>query len=272
MLAHDYHKRGKDIKFPCFVQPKLDGTRCVAVCGGGDVGGLYSRNRKKYPNLAHIKAVIAGLPAGLILDGELYSDELSFQEIVGLVKSEKIKKEQAAKEPKIQLWVYDIVDATAGFADRYKRLQELFAGLGSGSPLRLVETVECKAAADVKGHHDRYVEGGFEGVMLRNAAGKYDIGHRSKELQKYKEFITEEFEVIGFAEGDGVEKGCVIWRCKTADGKEFMCRPRGTHEERRALLTEAASYVGKQLTVRLQEMTTDNIPRFPVGLAFRDYE
>jgi ATP-dependent DNA ligase len=270
MLAHDYHKRGKDIKFPCFVQPKLDGTRCVAVCGSD--GGLFSRNRKKYHNLNHIKAVVASLPEGLILDGELYSDELSFQEIVGLVKSEKLKADQVAKEPKIQLWVYDIIDASTGFGDRYKRLQTLFAGLGAGSPLRLVETVECKASGEVKGHHDRYVEGGFEGVMLRNVTGKYDIGHRSKELQKYKLFETEEFEVVGFAEGDGVEKGCVIWRCKTEDGKEFACRPQGSHEERRALLAEAASYIGQKLTVKFQELTTDLIPRFPVGLAFRTYE
>jgi ATP-dependent DNA ligase len=270
MLAHDYHKRGKDIKFPCFVQPKLDGTRCVAVCGSD--GGLYSRNRKKYHNLNHIKAVVASLPAGLILDGELYSDELSFQEIVGLVKSEKLKADQVAKEPKIQLWVYDIVDASAGFGDRYKQLQTLFAGLGAGSPLRLVETVECKTSGEVKGHHDRYVEGGFEGVMLRNVVGRYDVGHRCKELQKYKEFEDAEYEVVGFAEGDGVEKGCVIWRCKTEDGKEFACRPQGSHEERRALLAEAASYIGQKLTVKFQELTSDAIPRFPVGLVFRTYE
>lgn len=271
MLAHDFHKRGKDIKFPCFVQPKLDGTRCVAICGPGG-GGLYSRNRKTYPNLGHIKGVIAGLPAGLILDGELYSDELSFQEIVGLVKSEKLKADQVAKEPKIQLWVYDIVDASTGFADRFKRLQELFASLGDGSPLRLVETVECKAVADIKGFHDKYVDGGFEGVMLRNVGGKYNIGHRCKELQKFKEFEDNEFEVTGFAEGEGVEAGCVVWRCKTEDGKGFACRPRGSHEERRALLTAARSYIGKKLTVRYQELTTDGIPRFPVGIAFRDYE
>jgi hypothetical protein len=30
--------------------------------------------------------------------------------------------------------------------------------------------------------------------------------------------------------------------------------------------------IGQQLTVRYQELTTDGIPRFPVGIAFRDYE
>jgi DNA ligase-1 len=31
-------------------------------------------------------------------------------------------------------------------------------------------------------------------------------------------------------------------------------------------------YIGKMLTVRFQELTTDRVPRFPVGLAIRDYE
>jgi hypothetical protein len=272
MLAHDYHKRGKDISFPCFVQPKFDGTRCVAVCGPG--GGLYSRNRKAYPNLAHIKAVLATMPAGLILDGELYSDELTFQEIVGLVKSEKLKKEQIANMGKVSLWVYDVIDTTKGFSDRWQLLNDLavkFEFEKTGA-LHLVNTEVCEAAKDVKGFHDRFVGEGYEGCMLRNAKGKYEIGHRCKELQKYKEFEDAEFEVVGFAEGDGVEKGCVVWRCVTDDGKEFRCRPRGTHEERRELLRGGAGYVGKKLTVRYQELTDEGVPRFPVGLAFRDYE
>jgi ATP-dependent DNA ligase len=273
MLAHDYHKRGKDITFPCFVQPKFDGTRCVAVCGPG--GGLYSRNRKVYPNLEHIKAVIRAMPAGVILDGELYSDELTFQEIVGLVKSETLKKGQEEKMGKVGLWVYDVVDAEKGFGDRWRLLNELAVrgGFGGkGSPLRLVETMACGTAAEVKGFHDRFVGEGYEGCMLRNARGKYAVGHRCKELQKYKEFEDAEFTVVGFVEGDGVEKGCVIWVCKTGDGKEFRCRPRGTHEERRSLLMAGGSYVGKKLTVRYQELTDEGLPRFPVGVAFRDYE
>jgi hypothetical protein len=273
MLAHDYHKRGKDIVFPCFVQPKFDGTRCVAVCGPG--GGLFSRNRKAYPNLGHIKALIAALPAGLILDGELYSDELTFQEIVGLVKSEKLKPAQVAAEPKVSLWTYDVIYPEKGFRERWVLLNELatkFGFGGAGSAVRLVVTELCAAAGDVKGFHDRFVGEGYEGCMLRNAKGAYNIGHRCKELQKYKEFEDAEYKVIGFAEGDGVEKGCVIWICATGDGKEFRCRPRGTHEERRELLKAGDSYVGKKLTVRYQELTDEGLPRFPVGLAFRDYE
>jgi DNA ligase-1 len=49
-------------------------------------------------------------------------------------------------------------------------------------------------------------------------------------------------------------------------------RPKGTIEDRRDIFKKAQSYVGKKLTVKYQELTDDGIPRFPIGLAIRDYE
>ena len=98
------------------------------------------------------------------------------------------------------------------------------------------------------------------------------MGHRSADLQKYKEFKDDEYKIVGFKEGDGIEKGCVIWVCETKDHKTFSVRPRGTHEQRAEAFKSASKAVGKKLTVRFQELTEDGIPRFPVGLAIRDYE
>ncbi len=141
-----------------------------------------------------------------------------------------------------------------------------------GSTLVLCPTVLLKKKEDFKVKHDEYVAAGFEGLMLRNLKGRYAVGDRSVDLLKMKEFQDDEYEVVDFYEGEGREAGCVMWRLKTAEGKEFGCRPEGTHEERGEMLKEAASYVGKKLTVRFQELTKDGIPRFPVGVAFRDYE
>lgn len=264
MLAQDYNKRGKSIVFPCLVQPKFDGVRCVAVQGKG----LFSRNGKAFPHLDHVVAEVNALPAGTILDGELYSDALTFQEIVGLVKKQKLTAADMAKMPKIHLAVYDmIVEGTN--AERHERLGRLIAGSAHLSP---VKTEECVSRDDLVAFHARYVAEGYEGVMLRNKTGTYRVGARSTDLQKYKEFEDAEYKVVGFKEGDGVEKGCVIWLCQTGKGQTFAVRPRGTHEERAALFLEGTKYVGKGLTVRFQELTTDGIPRFPVGIAFRDYE
>ena len=36
-----------------------------------------------------------------------------------------------------------------------------------------------------------FVESGYEGIMLRNAAGVYRANYRSNDLQKYKEFCVD---------------------------------------------------------------------------------
>jgi DNA ligase-1 len=264
MLAHDYNKRGKSIQFPCFVQKKFDGTRCVGV----PQNGLFSRNRKSYPHLDHIVAELNRLPPTMILDGELYSDTLTFQEIVGLVKRETLKAGDEEKQQQIQFHVYDLINEMP-YVQRYANLQMLFRRY-KFKHLVLVKTEHCESEEKMKEMHAQYVTDGYEGIMLRNKDGLY-ANNRSVHLQKYKEFFDMECEIVGFKEGEGAEAGCVIWICEL-DGKTFACRPRGTREEREELFEKGANFIGNKLTVRYQEKTDDGLLRFPVGIAIRDYE
>jgi ATP-dependent DNA ligase len=265
MLAHDYNKRGKSIRFPCFVQRKYDGTRCVAIPGRG----LFSRNRKQYPHLKHIYEEINRLPSEMVLDGELYSDTLTFQEIVGIVKKETLKKEDEEKQLHIKYHVYDLI-SDKPYEQRYHSLQSLF-DKGGFKHLCFVQTSLCESEKKMKELHNQYVEEGYEGIMLRNKSGSYKNA-RSIDLQKYKEFFDDEYEVVDYKEGEGQEEGCVLWICKTPEGKIFNCRPRGSREDRMELFKIGKQYIGKKLTVRFQELTDERVPRFPVGIAFRDYE
>jgi ATP-dependent DNA ligase len=262
MLAHDYNKRGKSIKFPCFVQRKFDGTRCVAMPGKG----LFSRNKKSYPHLDHIVAEINKLPPSIVLDGELYSDTLTFQEIVGLVKRETLKAGDEEKQKQIKFHVYDIINRMP-YEQRYANLQILF-GKYKFKYLELVKTEECCSEEQMKELHAQYVADGYEGIMLRNKLGLYKNA-RSDSLQKFKEFFDSEFKVVDYKEGEGLEGGCVIWVCETEDGQRFACRPRGTREERIELFKNGDRYIGNMLTVRFQELTDTGLPRFPVGICFR---
>jgi DNA ligase-1 len=264
MLAHDFTKRGKSMPFPCFAQRKLDGVRCVAV----PHRGLFSRNGKPLSvHLSHVLDDVNTMPADMVLDGELYSEELSFQEVVGLVKKKTLTGTDATKLAKIFLFVYDCIQPGTN-AERNAVLSALLPTRS----LHLLLTEVCVGKEDVQRLHAGYVAEGFEGLILRNPAAEYAAGQRSVHLQKYKEFEDAEFEVVGFKEGDGSERGCVIWTCRTEDGKEFSVRPRGTHDERSDAFRGAAGAVGARLTVRFQELTDDGIPRFPVGLGIRDYE
>ena len=266
MLAHEYQKRGKGFPFPCYTQPKLDGTRAVGMPGKG----LFSRLRKSFPHMEHILYELAMLPADLTLDGELYTNELTFQEIVGLVKKETLKEGDATKQLKIKYHVYDIIETTQPYEERMLHLTTLLT-THRFQYICLVPTQRCGSEVEMKSQHNVFVSEGYEGIMLRSSHGLYKHS-RSTDLLKYKEFFDAEYEVVGFKEGEGQEKGCVLWMCKTEEGKTFHCRPRGTREDRMELFQNGGDYVGKMLTVRYQELTDDGLPRFPVGIAFRDYE
>jgi ATP-dependent DNA ligase len=263
MLAHDFHKRGKDIKFPCYVQPKLDGVRCIFKNGV-----LTSRQGKVFPDMEHITSDLEGVE--LVLDGELYSETLSFQQFVGLVRKKKHNAAEKVLLQQVKYWVYDCVNDTP-FEARINTLWDMF-GERSYDHVKLLSTDRCDTKEELKGFHDRFVAEGKEGLIIRNTAGLYQLAARSKDLQKYKEFEDGEFTVVDYVDGEGSEKGLVIWVCVTEDKKQFNVRPRGTHEDRADLFKDGDSYLGKKLTVRYQELTEDGIPRFPVGIAFRDYE
>jgi DNA ligase-1 len=120
--------------------------------------------------------------------------------------------------------------------------------------------------------HEQNVSNGYEGTMYRTPMGPYKIRLRSKDLLKRKDFQTEEYRIVGAEEADGRDIGTVIWVVETDDGTEFRVRPRGSLEIRRKWWRDRDGYIGKRLTVRFQNLTEGGIPRFPVGIAIRDYE
>lgn len=80
MLASEYAKHAKRIKFPATSQPKLDGVRCIASFTDGEVV-LQSRGGDYY-DVQHIKdALKPVLHEGMKLDGELYIHGTSLQTI-----------------------------------------------------------------------------------------------------------------------------------------------------------------------------------------------
>jgi DNA ligase-1 len=207
-------------------------------------------------------------------DGELYSDSISFETINGCVRLTKnIKKEDLININKIQYHIYDCYMSDKPltiFKERMKILKDIF----EKKTTMLIHEVKTEIVGnleEIKNKHTEYVREGFEGIMIRDEGGIYEPNKRSKYLQKYKEFMEEEFEIIGFHDGEGVDKELVIWDCMTNEGKIFSVRPRASFEERKRLFKEAKNHIGKQLTVIFQEYSSDLIPRFPVGKAIREH-
>lgn len=253
MLALDYFKRGKDIIFPCFVQPKLDGIRSLWYDNK-----MHSRKNKEF-YLKSIEEELSG--TSIILDGELYSDKISFQELVGLVKRKD------ADTDLVNFVVYDLVSP-----DDYEKRLNTLKKIKRSKHIKLIQTEICNDSSELIKFHEKYVALGYEGLMIRNFKGPYQENARSKNLQKYKLFQEEEFQIVGFTQGVGIEKGLVIWKCSTKEGKEFSVRPEGDHALRAEQYNNGQKYIGMLLTVKFFEYTNDKVPRFPTGKGIRNYE
>jgi len=271
--------RKKYIKYPCLGQIKFDGVRSFSVTNPQGEVIIESRKGKQFPHLEHlfsqIKSVVGG--RNMILDGELFSDEMNFQRLVGLVKRQTLKDGDAEAMQSIKLRAYDCIfkgEIDLGFEERYARLKEIIEGWnGHLDKIVLVENYEIKSEDDVQPLHDKFVTEGHEGLILRNKNGKYALNKRSNDLQKHKGFQDDEFEITDVIEGEGRAEGTAIFVCKTKSGNSFKARPEGTDEYRRRIFDEREELIGKMVTVRYFELTSgDKVPRFPVAKTIRDYE
>ena len=239
---------------------------------------MFTRKGKPFTTMPHLiqdlmlfLTRLSSSRSNFYLDGELHSDTLTFQELAGAVRRESNDLEYLKQIHFRVFDCFDLDDPNWVFSHRWEHIKDSYIQYPRPY-IRLVDSVLVNTEEDVYTKHGKYIQQGYEGIMIRNHKGIYKLKHRSPDLQKYKQFLDDEFEIINYKEGEGNEAGCVIWQCKTPQSQTFWVRPQGTREEREVLYNDGDQYIGSKLTVRYQELTDDGIPRFPVGLCVRDYE
>lgn len=266
MLAHAFDKQGHKIKYPCFVQPKLDGHRCIAIISAG-ICELWTRTRKKITSVPHINSELAtAFPnSNKILDGELYSHKHDFEYISHIVRQE----EPDANHKDVEYHIYDIVNDEV-FSERAKLLNKLDMEFLESDYINIVHTKEITTETESKDYLKDCLSQGFEGIMLRNSAGKY-VNKRSSDLIKMKTFCDEEFEIIGIKEGRGKLRGSVgAFKVKQNDGTTFEAKMSGDSSKLKEYFEDESLWRDKKLNVKFQGRSTYGIPRFPVGVYIRE--
>lgn len=270
MLAHKYSEQADKIEWPAYIQPKLDGHRCIAMIDESGKATLWTRTRKPITGVPHInRALEQSLAqyAPIVLDGELYTHSYrnDFERITSFVRQET----PAPGHHIVQYHVYDIAGPGA-YEERELRLKTIWyeSGLHAGTqdPLVLVSTFKIGTEEDLMEKFEFFLQNGYEGAMVRNGCGKY-VGRRSGDLLKVKEFLDDEFEVVGVEAGRGKMADKAIFVCKTDAGTEFRVKMKGDLDELKKYLENPSLAIGKMLTVQYQGVTGANkVPRFPVGL------
>jgi len=280
MLCHKYDDHHHKLPENILVSPKMDGLRAIIT-----KHGVFSRKGKPFPALDFIRQeldVLFKATPNLILDSEAYSHALKedFDKIVSLVKKSKNFTSadiEEAKEKGLKAWIFDMprggsMDETVGFLDRYRFLQNLFNSHEFKYSLILKYFSTTKT--DIAASEEHYIKEGFEGLIVRHPTTPYQ-NKRSYNLLKLKRFKDEEFKITDIEEGDGNRSG-MMGRIvlETKAGKRFEANARGDREFYKELLTNKRKYLGKSATVRFQNYTPDQVPRFGVvvNIGREDYE
>lgn len=279
MLAHKYEDCKDKVVFPAYIQPKLDGMRCIAHRETPTLVTLTSRLGKEFGHwLNHIRDALGKLmEVGETWDGELYVHGMPFQTLSSLVKKEQ------PDTKKIQYHVYDKVTDDV-FADRSFAIALALdpEGTEAAEPWKPVDpclvkvpTLSVKDHTEVEFYHEHFVSRGYEGAILRVGDCTYKQGYRSRELLKVKAWQDGEFRIVGVKAGIGKMANQGIFVCEMPDkSATFDVKPTGRDSLRETYLREKDKYIGKMYTVKYFSMTDSEkpVPRFPSGIAVRDYE
>lgn len=261
MLAEKYTDYKDKIKFPCYAQRKYNGVRCLAYWDGTKLT-LCSRGGQIYL-VPYIQSVLTAffisnnITTTVILDGELYNHTLPLQVIAGLAK---LEDDPTDRKHVLEYHVYDSAEVNSSQSERLNTIQRI-VNLINNPKIKLVETVMINNHDEVKTLHDRVVAEGYEGLILRNASGLYQFSFRDTSLIKVKEFLDEEFEIIGCNIDRNIGIESFVFTLKNnKDDQTFEAQPTGTFEQRQLFLTNIHKYIGKKATVRYQERTVGNLP------------
>jgi len=291
MLALDYLKVPHRVKWnEAGGQPKLDGLRLTVgnryVPNGyvPDEFEMLTRKGETYhvPHLIkpcsdllnRVNEIAGG--TCLALDGEAYIHGMPLQNIIS-----RAKKYHKGLTEELQYHMFDLVIPGMPFRERHAILTEAMMSCDfDPTVLQRVDYVEYQDEAHMKLMHGKWVEMGYEGAMIRHLNSPYGIAQRSPDLFKYKEFHDDEFAIVDVWEDNN---GNAMFTVEARDGQQltcndhvvtgtyqFGCTPKRPHIIRKAMLVNREKYIGKWITVKYQDLTVDNVPSFPVGLALRD--
>jgi DNA ligase-1 len=272
MLAHKLNESKIDWDKPVYMQPKLDGVRCLFT-----KDGAFSRTGKQFMNVQHIEESLKSFfyqKPDVILDGELYNHSLKhdFEKIISLVRKQKPTELDKAEARKLtQYHVYDYVDYPA---IAYKeRLDNLTTSDIYNEHIKYVLTTIVATPAMAKVIHQEYLDMGYEGSILRTDT-PYKHG-RSWGLMKFKDFHDAEATIVGYEEGKGKRTGTIgKFLMEDNQGIKFGCPPgKGfTYADMTKMLESIHDYIGKEATFTYFERTKAGSYRHPLFKTLRNYE
>lgn len=281
------------LNYPLLASYKLDGIRCVFV-----KGQILSRSLKPIQN-KQLRERFEPLrkyseEKNLILDGEIYSPHMTFQQITHFVMTQDLEDEVLPED--LKFYMFDTLDDTQAetFDKRLERAWIINRNFRGISEYVRHWPVNCQ---------ERVVElfdialRECEGLILRDPQGRYKYGRGTlKEgiIYKVKPFLTFDAQITGVVQATEVNEGAEkktneLGRSVTSKKKDdrhtiekasafwvmYEDKPLKvvlamTDEEKEAVWQNRDAYIGKWVEYKGMLIGAKDLPRHPVFIRFRE--
>lgn len=286
-LAIEYSKvKNIDLSQGYYASPKIDGLRCIFINGTA-----FSRSMKPFRNRAiqdFAKSYTDELEG---MDGELISGSptspTAFRDSSSIVMSEY-------GGDNFTFHVFDNISMNYGFNYRVFETSKILREFNHEKVV-FVEHVLIHSIQELSYLERKYLEEGYEGIMLNSQVGFYKHGRsgtKNPELIKKKLFSDNEFKVVGYeclysnkneakkdnlgyTERSASKEGLVPMeklgnlKLITESGREFSCGSGFDDINRLQLWKERDTLIGRLAKIKYFEQGNYDVPRFPVFIGFR---
>lgn len=198
MLACDWHEQ--EVKFPCIVQPKVDGVHAL-----NRNGVLLGRSLKKHDNFYTTDEFSQAEYHGFC--GEMYLGNNPAADDLCRLSSGALRRIQG--EPEINWCLFDyITDEVAhlGYRERMSVLLDIVSNLPEelAANIRIIKSKVVNNMEELLEAEQLYLDLGYEGLIIRDPEAKYKYGRCGKTHMgawRVKRFIEEEIICTSIEEG-----------------------------------------------------------------------
>lgn len=209
--------KDSNIAFPCKLDLKYDGVRCIAKVQQGTVQ-LYTRQgkRMRFPRVEREILRLVGKDVNIVIDGELELRSDGRTGVSGICNKNQKTGYTPDQDVDMVYYIFDVVSLEAfedGLdpTDQYNRgikLSSLFMLCHELRHLEQAETHICHSIDKVKEIVDAWIAAGYEGGIVKDLSAPYTC-KRTNAWLKQKAINSATLKVIGTTEGSNKRKGKV---------------------------------------------------------------